>query len=96
MGNEFDAQACNAGGDGRKPGLAGQFPRCRSADGVVDMAGNVAEWTSGRWSSDIPDKVVKGGSADQAYYTTRCAARSNESAGSKSSTLGLRCCRDTD
>ena len=93
MGNSFDAKACNAGGSGRKTASSGVFPRCRSAFGVVDLAGNVAEWTAARWSSDIADKVVKGGAADQAYYTSRCAARANQSADSKNGSIGFRCCK---
>ena len=58
VGNSFDAKACNAGGSGRKTASSGVFPRCRSAFGVVDLAGNVAEWTAGRWSSDIANLII--------------------------------------
>jgi formylglycine-generating enzyme required for sulfatase activity len=92
MGSRFDATACNTGGEGRQVGASGAFGRCRSAFGVADLGGNVAEWTSGRWSNDIADKVVKGGSADQAYYTARCSARTNEGLGAKLDSLGFRCC----
>jgi eukaryotic-like serine/threonine-protein kinase len=94
FGNQFDAEICNAGADGGKLQPAGVFGRCRSGFGVVDMSGNAAEWTSGRWSDDIADRVVKGGAADQAFYTARCAARANESATGKQGNLGFRCCSD--
>ncbi|MEZ4270912.1 MAG: SUMF1/EgtB/PvdO family nonheme iron enzyme [Myxococcota bacterium] len=75
MGNSFDDALCNIGGADREPDFSGVFARCRSGFGVADMAGNVAEWTTSRWSNELPDKVVRGGSAQQAYYTARCAAR---------------------
>jgi len=92
-GNSFNPALCNASG-GRQPLPAGKYGNCRGDYGTLDMSGNVAEWTSSRWSADIADKVVKGGAADQADYTARCAARANESPGTKSATLGFRCCKD--
>ncbi|MBI3178319.1 MAG: SUMF1/EgtB/PvdO family nonheme iron enzyme, partial [Deltaproteobacteria bacterium] len=97
FGDEFVASACNVSGDSgglRRPSDAGAFSRCRSGFGAVDMAGNVAEWTASQWSKEVPDKVVKGGSADQAAFMARCAARVNESTGSHRSTLGFRCCAE--
>jgi formylglycine-generating enzyme required for sulfatase activity len=58
------------------------------------MSGNVSEWTASRWSSDVGDKVVKGGSVDKAAFTARCAARVSEAVSSHSDTLGFRCCAD--
>lgn len=92
-GNKQDDSVCNVG-DGRAVARAGEFSRCRSGYGVLDLAGNVAEWTASRWSDDISDKVVKGGAADQASFTGRCAARVNEAAASKQPNLGFRCCAD--
>ncbi len=85
------ASSCNAGGGHLS--AAGSFARCKSAYGIADMAGNAAEWTSSRWSPEIPDIVVKGGTADQAAYTARCAARSNQGSNSRAPLLGLRCCK---
>lgn len=93
FGNAYDAGVCNVG-EGGRPAAAGEFNRCRSGYGIADMAGNVAEWTSSRWSGDVADKVVKGGAVDQAAFTARCAARAAEASGSHSDTLGFRCCAD--
>ncbi|MEE8410148.1 MAG: SUMF1/EgtB/PvdO family nonheme iron enzyme [Myxococcota bacterium] len=95
FGNRYDPDYCNlSSGDGgdRKPGHAGVFPRCRSGFGVVDLSGNVAEWTASSWGKGVPDKVVKGGSADQGAYMGRCAARANEIATGKHDSIGFRCC----
>ena len=96
-GNRYESGMCNLSeetGELKKPVEAGAFGRCRSAFGTVDMAGNVAEWTSSQWTRDIQDKVVKGGSADQGPFTGRCASRGNEAAGNKWPRLGFRCCAD--
>jgi eukaryotic-like serine/threonine-protein kinase len=97
FGASFEAGVCNLGEGGsadHKPAAAGDFNRCRSSFGVADLAGNVAEWTGSKWAEDVPDRVVKGGGSDQAVYAGRCAARSNEAAGSKRENLGFRCCAD--
>lgn len=93
FGNKFNEQVCNISENG-KVAAAGEFSRCRSGYGVADMAGNAAEWTASRWSGDVPDKVVKGGAADQASYTARCSARANEGAVTRNANIGFRCCAD--
>lgn len=95
FGNAFRSGACNVQ-NGGKPGPAGRYSQCKSGYGVADMAGNVAEWTASRWSSDIPDRVVKGGAADQAMHASRCSARINEAAGARGRQLGFRCCASLD
>jgi len=96
FGNGANDAICNLSRPGhmgmRRP--SGSFPGCRSDFGALDMAGNVAEWTQTTWSSDVPNKVVKGGGADQPLYTGRCAARVSEPAQSRQGNLGFRCCRD--
>jgi formylglycine-generating enzyme required for sulfatase activity/serine/threonine protein kinase len=96
FGNGSNDSICNLSRPGhasvRRP--SGSFPGCKSDFGVLDLAGNVAEWTSTPWSSDVPNKVVKGGAADQALTAGRCAARANEPAQSRQSNLGFRCCRE--
>jgi formylglycine-generating enzyme required for sulfatase activity/serine/threonine protein kinase len=97
FGNQFQDGLCNLSTESStgKVGLSGAFQKCRSGFGVADMAGNVAEWTSSQWSGDVPDKVVKGGAADQGMYSGRCGDRANESASTRSDTLGFRCCADS-
>ncbi len=96
-GNNFDKSYCNVSdgaSESRTVGPTGVYGRCRSGFGVVDLAGNVAEWTASSWGKGVPDKVVKGGAADQAHYMSRCAARANESSGGRQSNIGFRCCAD--
>jgi formylglycine-generating enzyme required for sulfatase activity len=96
-GNSYDGAYCNVGegaDESRKPGPTGVYPRCRSGFGAVDMAGNVAEWTSSSWGRAVPDKVIKGGAADQGAFMSRCAARTNETADGRQPNLGFRCCAD--
>ncbi len=42
FGNQFDSGICNVA-EGGKPVPAGEYSRCRSGYGVVDMSGNVSE-----------------------------------------------------
>ncbi len=95
FGNAFRSGACNVE-NGGKPGLTGSYKGCTSGYGVVDMSGNVAEWTASRWSSEIPDRVVKGGAADQAMHASRCSARINEVSSARGGQLGFRCCAGAD
>lgn len=92
-GNAYDADACNtetAQGQDRTLAASGSFPRCRSAYGVVDIAGNVAEWTSTRF--DASDFTHKGGAFDRQDSTSRCSARKNAVPTDRSTSVGFRCC----
>ncbi|MBI5509043.1 MAG: SUMF1/EgtB/PvdO family nonheme iron enzyme [Deltaproteobacteria bacterium] len=98
FGNKFDAAFCNISegvGEDRRLVEGGVYPRCRSGFGVVDMTGNVAEWTASQFAKDVPDRVVKGGAADQGAFMGRCAARANEAASGRQAKLGFRCCADS-
>ena len=49
-GNDYASGACATGFDGNAqthPLPSGHFPRCRTPEGVYDMAGNAAEWVDG-------------------------------------------------
>ena len=49
-GNDYISGACATGFDGNaqtQPLPSGHFPRCRTPEGVYDMAGNAAEWAEG-------------------------------------------------
>jgi serine/threonine protein kinase len=90
-GSTLASGTCRLGGGA--PGVVGTQDGCKSGFGVFDLSGNVAEWTASRWSGEVPDRVIKGGSADQAVYTGRCASRVNELAANVSGSVGFRCCR---
>ncbi|MGC4116696.1 MAG: SUMF1/EgtB/PvdO family nonheme iron enzyme [Myxococcales bacterium] len=96
-GATFDSEVCNtsdAEGEPRNVGNIGAYAKCRSAFGVGDMSGNVAEWTSSPFSAEVGDKTIKGGAADRPDYDTRCAARKNGPPGTHTDKLGFRCCAD--
>jgi eukaryotic-like serine/threonine-protein kinase len=92
----FDANACNtedSAGEDREVAPSGKFLRCRSAYGVADLSGNVAEWTSTVYASNA-DKTQKGGSFDRPDYAARCSARRNGAPSLKAPQVGFRCCGD--
>ena len=97
VGNRTVVGACNVSSPSSGPASvapAGAFSGCKSGFGILDMSGNVAEWTASSWKPGSTDKVVKGGSALQENLTGRCASRINEVASRRTSTVGFRCCKD--
>ncbi len=79
----------------------GSFPGGASPYGVLDLAGNVWEWTN-----DVPvvpidlgfdlsaSRIIRGGSYTQAITTLRVTARSWATLDAASSDLGFRCAYD--
>lgn len=93
-GNTFNAEACNtadASGQAREIAASGSFSKCGSGYGVFDLSGNVAEWVDSPFGSG-GDNTVKGGGANRAGFSTRCAARVGRAPGSKDPFIGFRCC----
>ena len=84
-GQSYDPLRCNTAG--KAPGVirpTGSMPRCRSAAGVYDMSGNVAEWSA--------SGAQRGGSAFVGPPHGRCshAVRNGNLAGADD--VGFRCC----
>jgi serine/threonine protein kinase len=89
----YDAEACNTrdvSGKERALAPAGSFPRCVSAEGIVDLSGNAAEWTDTVFSSS--DMTQKGGAFDGAQAESHCTARTRGAPMNSASSLGFRCC----
>ena len=101
-GNTFYLEKCNVGDH---PTRVGSFPEGASPWGVLDMAGNVAEWTSTAYEARAKDAylyhgkyglpIIKGGSWDDTAKGCRSAARDvRRSPRYRSTTLGFRCVSD--
>ena len=95
-GNEFEEGTCNVGKDDqpKAPRASGASQQCRSGFGVVDMSGNVAEWTSSPMAGG--DFILKGGDAAHPDYASRCANRAAMSSGKRSASVGFRCCAEPE
>ncbi len=91
-GSNYRAGLCHLDQGSAASAPAGAYRDCRSSEGVYDLSGNVAEWTADSWAKGMPDKVLKGGAADQASFAGRCAARANADPKSKEAFIGFRCC----
>lgn len=90
-GAAFNTTACNTDGNAGAPAASGAFQACRSGYGVADLSGNVAEWTSSSLGGG--DRVRKGGAFDRQQPSVRCAAQVSAEPGSRSSSVGFRCCK---
>lgn len=76
------------------PWAVGSRPAGASADGVLDLAGNVREWTS---SGDGDGKrVVRGGGWFMRASAMRVEARDGVDPGQGSNGVGFRCARSVD
>jgi len=92
--NSYSPTACN--GVNTPPfdrALAtGSLETCRSADGIFDLSGNLAEWVTDLSSAD---GLLRGGAFSDSQLQLRCTARTApESSSSALPTYGFRCCKD--
>ena len=91
-GDTFDAERLNSEADGPFDTVpVGQYPNGQSPYGVLDMAGQVFEWTATLFRKEPPRYVVKGGSWDDFPGVTRSAARHGRSPELKHILIGFRC-----
>lgn len=91
-GNTFDAERLNSEDGGPFDTVpVGSYPNGQSPYGVLDMAGQVFEWTLTPFRKEPPRYVVKGGSWDDFPGVTRSAARHGRPPELKHILIGFRC-----
>lgn len=91
-GNTFDAALLNSEDGGPFDTVpVGRYPDGQSPYGVLDMAGQVFEWTATLFRREPPRYVVKGGSWDDFPGVTRAAARHGRPPQLKHILVGFRC-----
>jgi formylglycine-generating enzyme required for sulfatase activity len=95
-GNEFLPENCNcseSASSGTRPVDA--HPGGASPYGVMDMAGNVWEWTSSLYEPGADWRVLKGGSWDyKGFKDARASARIYFGPTFRSGAIGFRCAWD--
>lgn len=74
----------------------GSFPGGATPEGILDLAGNAAEWTSDAFLRDdgrptSSERAVRGGHFASAAPFLRGAARAGKPPGTREPTLGFRC-----
>ncbi|MCA9707536.1 MAG: SUMF1/EgtB/PvdO family nonheme iron enzyme, partial [Myxococcales bacterium] len=82
-GPRREAGRCRVGDASAHPGPSGADPHCVTPEGVLDLVGNVAEWTE--------EGVVLGGSV-RSKKSVSCAHRQDVPAQDKRPAVGFRCC----
>jgi formylglycine-generating enzyme required for sulfatase activity len=115
-GGDFDATRMNTGMDKQAGGIAeskpvGSFPAGMSPYGVLDMSGNLWEWTVTEfvtnYDPDIPDhvgpefrefsRVIKGGAyTNDEAWTFRADGRDWCKSVRNNEEIGFRCVKDAD
>jgi len=72
----------------------GSFPAGRNRWGVLDLAGNVAEWTSSPFDATGARRVFRGGAwQDNQTYSVRATSRDSQAPQWQGWGIGFRCAR---
>jgi formylglycine-generating enzyme required for sulfatase activity len=108
-GNQWNPQAANSSEGGlNKLAPVGRFPAGASPHGILDMAGNVSEWTSTEWAGYLGNPVpripgrklmtFRGGSFmnPKEEVTTTFRVGWPASGGQTYADVGFRCAKDVD
>lgn len=111
-GDEAEADRANtAEGGQRGPRPAGSYPAGATPLGVLDLAGNVAEWCADRYAAGYyaaapasdptgpesgGERVIRGGSWSQPLASAKASYRSFRAPGATSTNLGFRCAQDAE
>ncbi len=88
FGNTLDPAACNASTGVLE--AVGSFPRDMSPYGILDLAGNVAEWTA---TATGESGILKGGSFDLPRYRAIASSFERRRADETYADVGFRCAR---
>jgi hypothetical protein len=82
-GPRQEAGRCRVGDENATPGPSGANPHCVTPEGVLDLVGNVAEWTE--------EGAVMGGSV-RSPKESGCDTKEKKKPKSTSPVVGFRCC----
>lgn len=92
-GRKYENDYCNSFGNRHvknKKSSSGDFPECKTKDGVYDMTGNVAEWVSSG-KGDV--KYAIGGWWQNGEDRAKCGAFMPLKKNKKFRGVGFRCCK---
>lgn len=90
-GNDFDPAKlnCYESSVGKTTSVE-KYPAGASPYGILDMVGNVWEWTSSSWKAEYPYRVIRGGSFCSGRGRVRAASRDAAPPSGRDNDIGFR------